>query len=301
MYSNKIPSFLVVGAAKSGTTSLHHYLNAHPDLFLPEIKETWFFSTYNNPNQSIKKYFPKFEFPSSWEDYLGVFSTASSSQMCGEITPSYLFYHELVVENIKRFYPSWEDLKIIIILREPIAKVLSHFRYVQKAKLDPEDLDLWTALQREEERSSDPNLIYDLLYVANTSYYQQVKTYLENFPQCQVVLFEELRDQPRELLDKLATFIGVDSINWPTEKVHNVSKHKRGVPNGPVAAWLLKHKRQISQFVPSSLRGKLGAQLWKEDKLDPRAISFLQKVFKEEVIQLEDLIQQDLSHWLAKY
>ncbi|MEO0627965.1 MAG: sulfotransferase, partial [Bacteroidota bacterium] len=147
----KAPSFLIVGAPKCGTTSVHKYLTQNPSLFLPHVKETWFFCGHNNLNQTIYELHPYL--PRTWLEYLDLFQDATEEQVCGEVTPSYMFYHELVIKNIYQFYPSPEELKIIFILREPISKVISHYKYVVKNNLDPEALTLWESLKQEKVRA----------------------------------------------------------------------------------------------------------------------------------------------------
>lgn len=76
------PDFLVVGAAKSGTSSLHHYLNAHPQIFMPQhTKELWFWHIITNPNKAVYVYIPKHEIPQSLLEYLAVFEDSREDQI----------------------------------------------------------------------------------------------------------------------------------------------------------------------------------------------------------------------------
>ncbi len=144
------PDFLVVGAAKSGTSSLHRYLARQPDIVLPPTKETWFWHQNRNANRAIFNYWDESRIPASLEEYLGLFDHAEPGQLVGEVCPSYLYYHEQTIESLTEFHPRWREVKIIIILRNPTDRILSEYRFVRQHGLDPEQLGLDDALRREE-------------------------------------------------------------------------------------------------------------------------------------------------------
>ena len=111
---NKLPNFLIVGAAKSGTTSLYNYLNQHPEVFMPtfnldgvNVKEPQFFVKQKIIN---KIHFGIWD----WESYKDLFKKAQNHQAIGEASVFYLYYYEEAIKNIKRYLNS--EVKIIIIL-----------------------------------------------------------------------------------------------------------------------------------------------------------------------------------------
>ena len=85
----RLPNFLVLGAAKSGTTALYHILKKHPDVFLPLQKEPYFFSRYKPSVHSI----------SSLEEYLDLFREADQLKRVGEASAGYLYCEEAPPEN----------------------------------------------------------------------------------------------------------------------------------------------------------------------------------------------------------
>lgn len=260
------PKFLIVGAAKSGTTSLHVYLREHPHIFVPEVKETWFFSLKDNANKAILDYYPSL--PQNFLDYLKLFEAASFGQICGEVTPSYLYYYNQTIANIKKFLPDWQNLKIIIILREPIDKVLSHYNFVREEKLDPEELSLREAIRREDERYQNPKLLLDVNYIRNTKYYEAVSAYIETFNQVKIFLYEDLRDNPTQLLTELYSFIGVVDFIPPSLGIA-YNKSKKTLTN---------------------------------NTLEHEVLSTLKKAFRKDLLQLQKIIApKDISHWLVKY
>ena len=110
----KLPNFLIVGAAKSGTSSLHNYLNQHPDVFMP---------SYNSSGMKVKE--PRFLIKDlvehrlhngvwSWEEYKSLFSSVEEEKAIGESTVLYLYYHNHAIKNIKKY------LHVLICMKQDI-------------------------------------------------------------------------------------------------------------------------------------------------------------------------------------
>ena len=113
---NKLPNFLIVGAAKSGTSSLHNYLNQHPEVFMP---------SFNKEGMKVKE--PRFLIKDlvenrlhngvwNWEEYQSLFREVTNEKAIGESTVLYLYYFKEAMKNIK--YRLDEGVKIIIMLRD---------------------------------------------------------------------------------------------------------------------------------------------------------------------------------------
>ena len=112
----RMPDFLGIGTQKGGTTSLHQWLSHHPQVYLPECKEVHYFDLNYNESQN-------------W--YKRHFENAKRSQKCGEITPFYLF-HPSSAKRIKQTIP---EIKLIVLLRDPVERVISHLRHAKKEVL----------------------------------------------------------------------------------------------------------------------------------------------------------------------
>ena len=294
------PDFLIVGAAKSGTTSLDAYLKEHPDVFMPWFKETWFYHLVDNPNREILKIYPFL--PTNILTYLGLYDDAKANQICGEATPSYLYYHDYTIKNIKKYHPNWQKLKIIIILREPIDKVISHYKFARKGNLDPKKLSLLDALKVENERMTENKVLPDLFYIDNTLYYKQVKAYQDNFENVKIFLYEDLKNNPKQLIKELYEYIGVDSSFVPKTlgKRFNPSKNVL-IPRNRVSKYIINREQRVLKFVPQYFFDKIKPLLLKEEKIDPKAIEMLKTKFKQDVINLQSIIDRDISHWIKKY
>lgn len=292
------PDFLVVGAAKSGTTSLHRYLASHPEVFVPEIKETWFFHQPQNPNRWILDHYPGL--PLTAEEYAAVFASANPDQVCGELTPSYLYYHELSIDGIKAYHPAWEELRIVIILREPLEKIWSHYRYVRNQGIDEEQLDLASALEQEGRRLRENRCSYDVFYRSNTRYYEQVKAYLDTFPHTKVLLFDDLRGDESKVLKELCSFIEIGYLPAPDSKVYNASRPVLR-PRGGFTKQLWQYRSTIKQLIPQKVLGRLRQRMMEEERQDPLVMRRLAREFRPEVERLQRLTGLDLSQWLARY
>lgn len=236
--------------------------------------------------------------PRTPENYADLFKDAKQGQLTGDISPSYLYYHEDTIENLRAIHRNWQDIKIIIILREPIEKIWSHYSFVKQKSLDPDRLSLWDSLLLEEERKANRNYLPDLFYVNNTLYYNQVKAYLDNFKHVKVLLFEDLKNNAKKLLLELTKFLEIDDFDF--ENVDR--KHNASVAPRKERKWVNAMRgSSLARLLPVSLKNSVLNALKKEEKLSRKERKYLQKVFQPEIKSLERLIDKDLSNWLAKY
>ena len=138
----RLPDFVGVGAFKAGSTSLHHYLRQHPDIFMPEVKECRFFSDmpeWRGPTGVLPHDRPA----TTLDEYAALFEPGCHASVAGEITPSYLCFHDSAIANIKKLLP--REPKIVMVLRNPVDRAYSNYvAYV--------DVGLESATQREQVR-----------------------------------------------------------------------------------------------------------------------------------------------------
>ncbi|NER52184.1 MAG: sulfotransferase, partial [Symploca sp. SIO1A3] len=117
-----MPNFLVIGAAKSGTTTLHNYLNQHPQIYMSSLKEPHFFSGDAFPNRPI----------TNLEDYCALFQGVSDEIAIGESSTTYLGIAEIAAECIQHYIPK---AKLIAILRDPAEATYSLYLMSHRSKL----------------------------------------------------------------------------------------------------------------------------------------------------------------------
>lgn len=298
----RYPDFLVVGAARSGTSSLHTYLNQHPEIFVPQgKKELWFWHQNRNQNQAIYNYWDRSRIPQNINEYLECFNDALPDQLTGEVCPSYLYYHKETIESLKEFHPRWREVKIILILRNPVDRILSEYRYVKQNALDPENLNLEAALLKEEERKSNPQLLADLHYRSISSYYHQVEAYLSNFHNVHVCLLDDLLNDSREMLQDLYGFLDVDPLfQTDTKKIFHASKPVQ-IQRNSLSDFLYQSLQTVSSTFPEGVRKPVARVvskiLYREEEIPDELIRLLRIEFLGEIEMLEKLIQRDLSTW----
>ena len=298
------PDFLIVGAAKSGTSSLHSYLSKHPDIYMPEKrKELYFWHVATNTNRSIIDHAGEGKIPIRLDEYLDYFKGASQGQITGEACPSYLYFHDHVLANLKKCHSKWKDVKIVIILRQPVSRIISQYRFVCKKQLDPEFLSFSDSLKAEPPRVKENKLLPDLFYTDVSKYSEQVEFYINNFKNVHVCLYDDLKESPRELLEILCEFLGVDGDKLPDFEfeVVNASSGARKLKY----PWLAKNVRKIGRpvlgWLPKTLKINLKTKFENsisEPVVIPKEeVARLENYFLPEIKRLEALLGMDLSIW----
>ena len=177
--------FLVVGAAKSGTSTLFETLRMHPGIFIPQRKECRYFSCMPENFSGPRSVQPKYIIQSS-DEYRALFDKTKPGQLRGDVSPDYLYYHRNAVPRILDEVNA--QVPIIIVLRNPIDRAYSN--YLHHVRERWEKLGFEAALDAEEQRRA-ANWTWGWRYVDVGLYAEQVKAYLDNFERVLLLLFEE--------------------------------------------------------------------------------------------------------------
>jgi hypothetical protein len=199
----KIPEFFIVGHPKSGTTALYEMLRSHPDVYMPELKETLFFAREMHPG--LKPTDPQ---PDTLEEYLALFAQASTGQRAGEASPSYLRSRKAAA-RIAEVEP---NARIIAILREPASFLRSMHLELLKDHVETEK-DLRKAMAREERRRDEkPILWYSMERV---EYVEQLRRYHALFgpEQVLVLIYDDFRADNEATVRRVLRFLGVDDTS----------------------------------------------------------------------------------------
>ena len=148
-----MPNFLIVGAAKAGTSSLYYYLDQHPQVFMSSIKEPRFFAPelytdyIKDPYRSGAK--EHRSTPMSLEEYQSLFDAVTDEVAIGEASTEYLYVPK-TPERIKQLIP---DVRLIMVLRDPAERAFSAFCY--QVRDGCEKLTFEQALAAEETRMDE--------------------------------------------------------------------------------------------------------------------------------------------------
>lgn len=292
-----LPDFLVVGAAKSGTTSLYAYLQQHPQIFMSKNKEPCFFS-FAETKENDEDIFNRINIVTDFHKYLDLFRDATDSQMAGEASTVYLYLCEETIKNIKKYHPRWKELKIIIIIRDPAERAFSHYLNDRAGGLlnfpFEEVIKRW--------KSGQLSKFYN--YIDYGFYYNQIKTYKDTFDRVKIYLFENLAENPPQLIHDLLEFLGVDSsFAIETGLKHNVSVGDKNKLLGKLIYKQSVFKDLIKKFLPAgvrtSIRNKILESFAHKSPLEGSSRKILKDIYREDIVKLQDLIQKDLTHWLT--
>jgi hypothetical protein len=302
---SQLPNFLVLGAAKSGTTSLFRYLKQHPDIYLSPVKEPKYFAfpetrpSIIGPDSKRRNQDPT----TIWrmQDYLRLFEERTCETAAGEISPQYL-YCECSPKAIHREIP---HAKLIAILRDPSDRAYSHFCHSRRDGREP--LRDFAAALAAEDKRIQAGWWFNFHYRNRGYYAKQLRRYMELFPREQmlVLLYDDMVADCDGLLAKICTFLGVDAAHrFNTNEHHNVTY---GIPRSVFLERFLHSvgpmKRLIRALIPAGARlstfRKLSAlNLGPKPAFDPSLRRELVEDFRSDILDLEKLIDRDLSAWL---
>jgi Sulfotransferase domain len=212
----RVPDFFIAGHHKCGTTALYEMLRRHPQIYMPDLKEPWFFARDLRLRSQ-----PASRLPTTLDEYLSLFSAARPEQRVGEATPSYLL-SRTAAASIANLQP---DARIIAILREPASFLRSlHLQSLQNHAETETDLREALALEgpRRRGESIPPGAVrpQELLYSEHVRYVEQLRRYHAVFPpdQVLVLIYEDFRRDNEATLRQVLEFLGVDHA-YPIEKV----------------------------------------------------------------------------------
>ncbi|MFT4804277.1 MAG: hypothetical protein ACI9YE_001479 [Psychroserpens sp.] len=301
-----LPNFLIVGAAKSGTTSLHAYLSGHQDILMSTPKEPKYFSNRANDisfsgkgdigvYSSIVK---------SKTEYKNLFKSEREFIIKGESSADTLYYYKKVIPLIQK---ELKEPYILILLRNPIQRAFSAYTHLIRDEREISSFEEGLLLESERKKLGYEFIWY---YKEVGLYYNQVKSYIENFKNCKVILFDDLNKDSQLVVDDTCDFLKLTKIKINKDKVYN----KSGIPRRNLQTFLYKKfikKRSLLRKIASMflketkkeqialvLKEQLFNKQLQKAEMKPETKQQLIDYFKEDILKLEKLIDRDLQHWL---
>jgi len=304
------PTFFMVGAARAGTTSMYDYLRAHPQIFMPPNafgvagKEPSFFCDLVPP--WAVKYRDR-------ETYLSLYQKGRGRLAVGDGSTNYL----VAPESARRIRDAYPDAKILMILRNPVARAHSLYRYI--CAWGFEDAPTFEkGLAREASRLGNARFIaeWQLLYHAFLYYHsglyaEQVTRYLDLFPreQVHIVLFDDMKTDLLGTIQGIYRFLGVDPSFEPELDARNASNFPLSVkfqafvgrrwnanplyPRGPV-----RGRDKTHYPIAMSINGMLGG--YRKERMRSETRRELMQRFAPDVTRTAALIGRNLDHWIAE-
>jgi Sulfotransferase family len=274
----RLPTFVVLGAAKAGTTSLYHYLRRHPQVFMSERKELDFFVEEQN-----------WGLGTGW--YREQFAGAGDALAVGEATPRYTAApkHEGVPGRMASVVP---EARLVYLVRDPVERMRSHYQQLVRRGL--------------ERRPVEEALLAHPPYVDQSRYAMQIERYLEHFPRERllVVLSERLRSRRTEALGEILAFLGVDPTvsNQQAEGEFHRADDKR-VPR-PLIGGLRRvpGSRRLAAALPERMRRAARGMVDRPLEVPPAEVTpelraRLEELLRDDVRALRAYLGPDFDGW----
>jgi hypothetical protein len=290
-----LPNFVVIGAAKAGTTALYWYLAEHPEVFMSPVKETNYFAygldaegrlLYGDPDVH--------RFPvKSLSEYEQLFAGADDAVAVGEASPIYLECPQ-AANRIRELLP---ESRLICGLRHPIDRAYSDYQmYLRRRgrRLEPaRDLTATSAWARPDSR-----------WMRIGRYHEQLKRYFDAFPrdQLHVFLFDDLKRSPLHTVQNVYGFLGVDPAFTPDFNApHNIG----GLPESRLLEGFLTSgaiRSVVEPWIPTGAANWIRRLRMKNMQQAPPLPAELRKElsshFQEDIRRTAELIGRSLEHWL---
>jgi hypothetical protein len=286
------PNFIIMGFPKCGTTSLHHYLEEHPNIFMPSQKELHYFTSKklailnNGPGDKIVKQTQI----KSLSRYLSFFKNVNDEIAIGEASPSYINYPEFFPEIKKTL----DDPKVIIIIRDPINRAYSNYLHLKRESR--ETLSFKESIFAEEKRKK---LEYSdfWYYKFNSTYFDKIKKAKSVFSKVLVLTQEDLNQKPEQTIKVVYSFLGVDK----NHKIGNLDKRYNlgGNYSSNIITRILfkpsKTKNILKKFVKPTSRIKVYLTFLSKyflkptEEMDLETVDLLRKHFKNDVKKIEKM------------
>ncbi|MGB3780141.1 MAG: sulfotransferase [Tunicatimonas sp.] len=303
-----MPDFIIIGAGKSGTTSLNNHLSQHPDIYMSSVKEPNFFAYLNvdvnslDNLETIKHYNESIR---NLDDYLQLFAGARVDQLKGEVSNTYMTMGNSAA-SIKQHIP---NAKIIALLRNPTDRLYS--RYLHLARDNRlEEVGLI------KEGIKDKHSVWwkrnDL--IKEGFYYKNLKPYFDLFApeQIKIILYEEFNNAEVDSLSDIFSFLAVNECFKPktdaklnqsgfvkSKTYHNLFGERSVLFSFARTNLPLLYKKLSSSQKLNAMISKLRKRNLHRPVLGADARNSISSIYKNDIILLQKLINRDLSRWLS--
>ena len=305
-----LPNFLIIGTAKSGTSSLYMYLKEHPQIFMSSPKEPTFFGhegesgLFNGPGDNDEVY--RSRMLTNIDAYTALFKGVTDQKAVGEASIFYLYLSK-APSRIKKYIP---NAAMFAVLRNPADRAYSNYLHLVRQQREP--YTFARALQEEPARIKN-NWNEFWHYKSLGFYSEQVKRYYDMFGRSQVhiYLYEDLQKSPLSLVKEIFEILGIDSSFAPNiSRRYNVGY----VPRSPaLSKGFYKTKalaQSVKKLIPQRLHWRMNSAVAIAERAERRnrvprppiqeevRVSLLRD-YRDDILRLGDLLRRDLSHWCS--
>lgn len=265
-------NFMVIGAARSATTSICKILDSHPDICFSSVKEPQFFSN-NDWRNNLNGYHKLFK--------------RNNALLYGEGSTNYTkhpWFNNHIPRDIHEYNP---DMKFIYVIRNPIDRILSHYKF---------------ALERGYTNSTISEAIKNnSIYIDTSKYMSQIKPYLEQFgrDQIQIIVFDDFKNNPQLVIDSICTFLKITPLNINSNQTHFNQTQK-----GYIGLKKYDHPKTFLGLLGKwkhIIQRKLKTHSDRPNfSLQPNEVQYITSQTRQEIMDIGKLINRDLSSWISQ-
>lgn len=298
------PEFLIIGAARSGTSALASSLDQHPQIRFTRPKETHFFAfagcpvDFKGPGDDVMVNNCTTTNPKDFESLVG---KPQPNVLRGEGSVSTLYYHEHSVPSIKTYAP---DARLIVILRHPIDRAYSSFQYMRSKGFEPLD-DFCEALAQEQQRI-EANWHHIWHYARMGMYSESVAAFMSNFARKQIklIFYDEFEEDAVGLLRDIFRFLNVDT---ECAVDTDLRVNRSGSVRNQFMAGMIKKvirndylRRTAKALIPFRVRETLRNVAFEKSDVSATARQQLWSVFEEDIYKLQQIVGSVPAAWLSR-
>lgn len=321
-----LPNTFVIGAPRSGTTSLYEYLNTHPQVFMSPVKEPEFFTAA--PLDGVRQTTPgrgagsleeraslSPELDADLARYLALFERAGDAKVRGEASTGYLA-HPTAAAHLHRHIP---EAKLIAILRDPADRAHSHMVHSRRIFAEqgqvPVTIEAGRPLAEEfcdvvdaalRHGSRPPATTVAEVWLRTGFYFEHLSRFRSLFAddQLMTIVFDDLARDPQAVMAAVFRFLGVEeAFRLPTTAAFNVSVVPRNVNVFGFFTTRNALMRSARLMAPASvralaMRARNRVLATEKPMLDADLRAKLVAIYRDDITQLQDLLRRDLSSWL---
>jgi hypothetical protein len=301
----RLPDFLIIGAAKAGTTTLYKYLCRHPQIYQPVKQDTVYV-----PQKPYSYKEPNFfgcddNYAKGIEYYALLFNRVQDHQLCGEASTDYTKYPQFP-NSAARIAHHLPDVKLIYIMRHPVERAYSYYIHLGRGSKYKETF---------EEHIHRTSISLD-----GSNYMLQIEQYLKFFPReaFLFLLMDDLIKKPEQILFQVCEFLGIDdtvdlierdpiggiAANQRRELLEGIRRSKvtsplRAIPGMTTMASLFPQawRDHVYRFLKETPYGKTVSQQYIPQPMRPETRQLLLARFREPNQRLAEFLNRDLSHW----
>ncbi len=304
------PDFLIIGAARSGTTYLYTVLSRHPQVFMPQEKEPQFLNYYGT---KLKKTISLGKIVDNWQNYnldqySDLFRKAEEGMLLGEASVDYLSEYQQTIDNIRTLYQqAAARLKIVVVLRNPVDRAWSH--HVLRFSKNNETLSFSEAIQPAVvAKRCQAGMLSTFDYLGYGLYADKVRAWKKAFPHFRIWIYEEFFADLDHYMAELAEFLGINMHNC---LVVRQRVNASGVAKNKIARLFVDYlqkpdgwKKPLKKFLPQRMRQglkrKATSKFLQRHKMNPDLRCQLFEYYRNDIKELETILNRSLDIWTPK-